>query len=189
VTNKEVNHIIQQFKTGDRTGFGELVAHYTSLVYALALKMADSTEDAEEITQDAFLKAYKGLAHFKGNSKFSTWLYQITYFTAINYLRKKKINTVDLSFDREDIAHENSLKKLEQADREKYLTNAMSFLKPDERAIITLFHLEENTIEEVAAITKLSPSNVKVKVHRTRKKLYGILKVLLKSEINLMREF
>ncbi|WP_027419209.1 RNA polymerase sigma factor [Crocinitomix catalasitica] len=183
----EINNIIERFKAGDESVFEQLVKSHKDLVYALALKMAQTIEDAEEIAQDSFVKAYKGLKNFKGQSKFSTWIYQITYFTAINNLRKHKIETND-SFDNVDQASDDNLfEKIESNDRIKYLNMAMAYLKPNERAIITLYHLDEHSIEEVAEIMKLSVSNVKVKVHRTRKKMYTILSHILQNELNSIR--
>lgn len=171
---------------GQSNDFSILVNEYKNMVYSLCLKMTNSTEDAEEIAQDAFIKAYKGLNSFKGNSKFSTWLYQITYFTAASYLRKHKIKTVS-EYPIDEINHNesnSSIDQLQQKERQEFIDQAMLHLNHEERAVITLFYLDEFSIKEIAAITKLKESNVKVKIHRTKKKLYGILNLLLKNELN-----
>ncbi len=181
MTNDEVQHIITRIKKGDENAFSVLINEYKAMVFALCLKMTRNSEDAEEIAQDVFVKAYAGLRRFKGKSKFSTWLYRITYFTAINFLRKRNLLTLEIKVDVED-ADSSVLTKIEAADRSEYLQKAMSHLKAEERALITLFHLEEQSVQEIMIITKLSASNIKVKLMRTRKKLYSILVVLLKDE-------
>ncbi|MCG8577981.1 MAG: sigma-70 family RNA polymerase sigma factor [Flavobacteriales bacterium] len=180
---ERLEHIKKRLREGDSSCFTPLVNEYKDMVYALALKMCQSAEDAEEVAQDTFVKAYKGFGRFKGDSKLSTWLYQIAYFTAINHLRKKKVETTDV-----DISHvpqdDSVWSQIQEQDRKAYLDRAFELLKPEERAVINLFYLEEHSMDEISKITGLSVSNVKVKVHRSRKKLYGILQLLLKNEIN-----
>lgn len=182
--NQQILHIIDRVKKGDYDAFTHLVDTHKDMVYSLCFKMTMSTEDAEEIAQDAFLKAYQGLYKFKGNSKFSTWLYQITYYTIINFLRKKKMKTGS-DFSEANLKSDASvLEEIQQSERKKYIDQTLEHLNPNERAIITLYYLDEQRIEEIALITKLSEANVKVKLHRTRKKMYGILQKLLKNELN-----
>ncbi|MBN4071213.1 RNA polymerase sigma factor [Crocinitomix catalasitica] len=178
-----VEHIKKRLKEGDTSCFTPLVNEYKDLVYALALKISRSTEDAEEISQDTFIKAFKNLNTFRGDSKLSTWLYQITYFTAINHIRKKKVETTDFEH-LEAEADESIMDQIQKEDRSVFLQEAMGHLKPDERAVINLFYMEENSIEEVAKITRLTKANVKVKLHRSKKKLYGILSQIMKNELN-----
>lgn len=181
---QEVLHIIKRVKNGDKNAFALLVDEYKDMVYSICFKLTRSAEDTEEISQDAFVKAYSSLSKFKGKAKFSTWLYQIAYFTTINFLRKNKIETTT-DFEGEISAGAPSvLTEIHAADRKAYINKAMNYLTVEERALITLFHLEEKTIQEIATITALSVSNVKVKLMRTRKKLYGILTVLLKKELH-----
>ena len=181
---QEVLHIIKRIKKGDKDAFALLIDAHKNMVYSLCLKMTRSAEDAEEIAQDSFIKAYQGIHTFKQKAKFSTWLYQITYFTAINFLRK---NTISTTTDYpEDLieSDETIISSIQQSEREHYINKALSFLEPTERAIITLFYLEEHSIKEISEITTLTESNVKVKIHRTRKKIYSILNKLLKNELN-----
>lgn len=182
--NHEVIHIIQRIREGDADAFRVLVRQYKEMVFALALKMCRNTEDAEEITQDTFVKAFKGIQQFKGKSKFSTWLYQIGYFTAINHIRRKRIETTEIQEFSVAENSQNALDQLELADQKKLIHQALGYLKPDERAVITLFYLEEYSNEEIAQITKMSLANVKVKIHRSRKKLSDIMQTLMKNEVN-----
>ena len=150
------------------------------------MKMAQNIEDAEEIAQDSFVKAFKGLNKFKKRSKFSTWLYQVTYFTAVNHLRKKKLEVDDQFVEIEQHAEDSIPDTLEQQDKKRLIEEGMKHLNPKERAVINLFYLEEMDTKEVAEITKMSVSNVKVSIHRARKKLYTIMNKLLKNELNSM---
>ena len=188
MNKEEVSNIISQIKGGDHNAFAILVEAYKDMVYSLCLKMTNSNENAEEIAQDSFVKAYQSIHKFKGHAKFSTWLYQITYFTCINFLRKNKLTTTsDLSENLTDTDAE-ILDQIQQDERQNYISKALTYLAPQERALITFFYLEERPINEISTITKLSASNVKVKLHRTRKKLYGIMQVLLKNEVNSLVE-
>lgn len=189
VSEEYISHIINRIKSGESDAFSDLVDTYKDFVFALCFKMTQSIEDAEEITQDTFVKVFKNIKTFKGQSKFSTWLYRIAYFTTINFLRKNRVKTVSQTelFETriEPIDEdESALKNISQAERSHYINKALNFLKPQERAVIVLFYLEEHSIEEIATITKLSKSNTKVKIHRTRKKLHEILNHLLKNEIH-----
>ena len=148
--------------------------------------MVKPEEDAEEVAQDAFVKAFKAIKQFKGASKFSTWLYKITYFTAINHLRKNKMLTslIDMSsFENDD---QSALDQLNNEDQQKYIQEALQYLKPVERNLITLHYLDEFSTKEIIEITGLSASNIKVSLMRTRKKLFGILKKMLSEELELI---
>lgn len=109
-------------------------------------------------------------------------MYRITYFTALNHIRKHTIKTKTIEDWDHPQSDSSALAIVHSEDREKVIDLALKRLKPQERAIITLFYLEEQSIEEIAAITKLSISNTKVKIHRTRKKLKSILSEQLKGE-------
>lgn len=182
-----VHTYISEVISGNTASFEHLVDGFKDMVYSVCIKITSEHELAEEVAQDVFIKAYQGLSKFKGDSKFSTWLYQIAYFTALNAVRKKKIEISDLIEVSNHQADENCADHLEAEERKALIQEALTHLKPDERGVITLYYLEELSIEEVSKITRLSISNVKVKVHRTRKKLYGILEQILKKELNTMQ--
>lgn len=170
-----INKVIQ----GETEYFGPLTASYSQEIFLLILKIIRNREDAEELTQDTFLKAFRTLSTFKGECRFSTWLYRIAYNTAISATRKKKqeflyideqtINQVsDTDMDEQ---FENGIREEQLAS----LNEALNHLPPDERGMILLFYREQKTIEEITTVTGLSLSNVKVKLHRIRKKLYLML--------------
>ena len=153
---------------------------YSHQVYSLILKVVRNREDAEELAQDVFVKVFRNLSSFKGDSSFSTWMYRIAYNTAISATRKKKNEFLAIeesiinNVSEEEVA--DALGRNDTTGQMEMLDAALAKLPPDERAIILLFYMKEKTIEEVADITGLTPSNTKVKLHRIRKKLFVILK-------------
>lgn len=180
--------LIQQVIEGNTAAFALLVARYQSLAFHIAYKLLRHRQIAEEATQDAFLKAYRGLAEFHGGAKFSTWLYRIVYTTAISHARRKQLPTTSLSDDNAanypltDDAR-TQFQTLAHHDQKVYLETALATLPPDEALLITLFYQHEHSVEEISQIVGLSKANIKVKLLRTRRKLYTVLHQLLKQEI------
>lgn len=172
-------YYIERINKGDTECFACLVDKYSRQVFTLIVKIVWSREDAEELTQDAFIKVFHSLPSFKGDSAFSTWLYRIAYNTAISQVRKKKYEF--LSIDDDDwnrVSEEAVTAALGNTDNEEQLVlldKALAQLPPNERGLIHLFYFEEKTVEEIASISGLSESNVKTKLHRIRKKLYVLL--------------
>lgn len=175
--------LIKGVQSGNMKAFSQLVDRHKNMVYSLVYKMVKPDEDAEEVAQDSFLKAFKAIKQFKGNSKFSTWLYQITYFTAINHLRKNKMLTSPIDMSSFDNGDKSAVEALNDSDQKRYIDEAMTYLKPVERNLITLFYLDEFSNNEIEEITGLSQSSIKVTLMRTRKKLYGIMKKILDDEL------
>lgn len=184
------SYYINKVKQGDPSAYAFLVDKHKRMAYNVALQLMGNREDAQEVSQDAFLKAYQALDGYKGESKFSTWIYRIIYNTAISRLRKKKlpITSMDDEHVKVDIVGDtqSALKSLKGEERKRYLNEAMNKLENDERVILTLFYLDEKTVDEVSEITGWSPSNVKVKLHRARKRLYSRLQILLKEELKMI---
>jgi RNA polymerase sigma factor (sigma-70 family) len=184
---REDNFYIQKVLNGNLPSYAILVEKHKSLAYTLALRIAKNNEDAEEITQDSFLKAYNSLNTFKKDSKFSTWLYKIIYNTAISRFRKKRIDS--FSMDESGIAdsvHEgdsDGLDILHHQERKIIISKAISRLKEDEGVALTLFYLSENSIKEIVEITGFTISNIKILLHRGRNNLLFEMKKILKDEI------
>lgn len=172
-------YYIERIQAGDTASFACLLDKYSRPVHSLILKVVRNREDAEELAQDVFVKVYRNLSSFKGDSSFSTWIYRIAYNTAISETRKKKqeflaieesvINNVSEEAVAEALGRTDTSVQLNKLD------TALTQLPPDERGIILLFYMKEKTIDDIAEITGLSTSNVKVKLHRIRKKLFVIL--------------
>ena len=185
---KDDNIYLEQIKQGNTNAYAMLINKHKTMAFNVALRVTRNREDAEEVIQDAFLKVYYSLKDFEGKSKFSTWLFRIVYNQAISKIRKKTIdqNTINEeiidNFANDEIS--NGLSYLKAEEQTKYINLALAKLSEEDSAIVTLFYLNESSIEEVSEITGLSEANVKVKLHRSRKKLYEELKLLLNTEVN-----
>ncbi|RPD51984.1 sigma-70 family RNA polymerase sigma factor [Paracnuella aquatica] len=170
------NAIIEQVLKGDRNAFGTLVERYQSFVFTIALRYVKGREDAEELAQDIFVKAYRSLADFKGTSKFSTWLYTITTTTSISFLRKKKLEVHSLDNEKVFAVADNfdggmNANVIEQKSRQNMVNAAIRLLSPDDAQVITLFYKGEQTLEEIAQVMGKEPNAVKVQLHRARTRL------------------
>ena len=151
----------------------------------MALSIVKRREEAEEIVQDAFFKAYRNLRSFEGRSAFSTWLYQIVYHTALSANRIKKQTFVDIDqMERHKSMGQDAQadKSLEDHDKQKLLQKALTLLDEDDAFVVILFYYKELSVDEIQKVTGLTASNIKVKLHRARKQLYQNLSVMLKDE-------
>src|SRR5579871_5184542 len=136
--------IIGRVLKGERQLFSELVTRYQSYVFTLVLRFTDNREDAEEISQDVFVKSYRSLADFRGDAKFSTWLYTIVRTSCITFLRKKKLDTKSLDDERTSLQVESkesgfSANTVEQKSKRAMVNAAIRMLSPDDSQILTLF--------------------------------------------------
>lgn len=170
------NEIISRVLKGEQNAYAELVNRYQAYVFTLVLRMIKSREDAEEVAQDVFIKAYRSLADFRGESKFSTWLYTIANTTSITFLRKKKLDVHSLDnekvfevADSKDSGFRANL--VEQKSRVNMVNEAIALLSPDDAEIITLFYKAEQNLEEISRILRLETNTVKVRLHRARTRL------------------
>lgn len=178
---------IDRVLQGDSNAFAQLIDRYKNMAYTLAIKIVRNHEDAEEVAQDSFIKAYEKLASFKGDSKFSTWLYTIVYRNSITRMRKKKVATSDIdSFvidNHSEGGDSPQLESLKHDEQQKYVREAVNRLPEKDALLITLYYLNENSVEEIEQITGLTQSNIKVRMFRARKKLNESLSFLLKEEV------
>ncbi|MCU4175066.1 RNA polymerase sigma factor [Carboxylicivirga sp. N1Y90] len=185
---KEDIELIKQIKGGDVAAFSQLIESHQNMVYTLAKGIVKNKQDAEEVAQDAFVKAYKSLDKYKGDSAFSTWLYRIVYNTSISKLRQRKPEMKDVD-DKQTDKYEyriadNNKHRLELQERKRLLKLALNQLKEEDAFILTLYYYKELNIEEISKASGLSPSNVKVKLHRGRKQMHEELNKMLKGELN-----
>lgn len=185
VTEQEA---IAQSRKGDHVAFTWIVKEYKHMAYTVAMRVLRHREEAEEVTQDAFVKAYQNLSGYQGGSKFSTWLFSITYRTAISKLRARHATTSDLDNVPETFTASADVNTGELGDRRSALEYALTQLAPEDAAVVSLFYLHEQNVEEIVTATGLSASNVKVKLHRCRKKLFEILNQHLKEEVWTLQE-
>ena len=179
------SYYIERVLTGDVSAYASLVAKHKNLVFSIVLKILNNREDAEEIAQDIFLKVYRSLKTFEKKSKFSTWLYRIAYNTAISKTRKKKLEFVPMeesvvsNYSTDEV--QQNMHLMEENDRQVLLEKALKTLPDEDQLLITLFYKNENSIEDISYITGFTVSNVKVKLHRIRKKLYHEIQELVKK--------
>ena len=184
---KTDEYYIREILKGDSGSFSQLVEKYSHLAFSLSMKLLNQREDAEEAAQDAFIKAYNSLRSFQSSSTFKTWFFRIVYNTSISKLRTRKnvevkIEDVKIS-DSELFSTESAVGQLNTEDRQKYLQAGLERLDPEERALLKMYYYDDFSMEEVSSITGMTVSNVKVKIHRSRKKLLQELKVILKDEV------
>jgi RNA polymerase sigma-70 factor (ECF subfamily) len=179
--------LINRTLNGDMGAFADLVDRYKYMVFTLAMRMVKNREDAEEIAQDCFMKAYQGLKRFKGDAKFSTWLYKIAYYRSLDYVRKsgRKIETtsIDEVYEKHLAEEENAFMRFERSQQSKTIKHALRLLPGDDGILITLFYYEELSLQEVSMIMDLTVNNVKVKLFRARKRLMHLLTDTLEPEI------
>ncbi len=184
---KQDKYYIDRVLRGDVNAYGYLVEQHKGMIYTIALKMLKNAEDAEELAQDTFVKAFRSLKEFKFESKFSTWLYRITYNGAISKLRRSQmeVSNIDDSVlpEEEVLSAYNGINELTKEEQKIYIKEAIQNLKEEDAFIITMYYLKENTIDEISQMTGLTNANVKVKLHRARKRFYIELKLILKDEV------
>ena len=183
----EDSYYIEAVRKGNIQAFSFLVDKYQKLVYTLALKFLKRPEDAEELAQDTFIKAYQKLDTYEGKSKFSTWLYSITYNACISELRKRRIDFKSLEdqrfSDQDELKMHDYYTETKKEDQEKYLNLALGKLPEDDQVLVTLYYYDNQSMEEISMISGLTVSNVKIKIHRARKKMYELLHEMLHEEI------
>lgn len=177
---------IERILAGDTQSFSCLVMKYEKMAYTIAYRILENREEAEEAVQDAFVKAYQALATFRFGSKFSTWFYRIVYHTALSALRRgrsfteyEEAGSLDLTTDELETA--SSI--LERNDRQEIISGILKELPADDSLLLTLYYLEECSVEEIRQITDWTPSNIKTKLFRGRKRFYETLQKKMKSEI------
>jgi RNA polymerase sigma factor (sigma-70 family) len=175
-TGPSDTEIISQVLKGDHNAYAILVERYKSYVFTLTLRFTKNREDAEEVSQDIFVKAYRYLADFKGTAKFSTWLYTIVNTTCITFLRKKRLEVHSLDDERTfEVADSQDsgfqANQVEQKSRQNMVNQAIALLNPDDAEIITLFYKNEQSLEEIGQILGLEANTAKVRLHRARTRL------------------
>jgi RNA polymerase sigma-70 factor (ECF subfamily) len=180
--------IISRVLKGERQLFSAMLERYQNYVFTLVLRFTDSREDAEEISQDIFVKAYRSLADFRGDSKFSTWLYSIVRTTCITFLRKKRLATVSLDNEKTSVQLENresgySANLIEQKSRKSMVNEAIKMLGPDDSQVLTLFYKAEQSLEEIGTILGMETNTVKVKLHRARQRLKDKMEKYFNQEV------
>jgi RNA polymerase sigma-70 factor (ECF subfamily) len=171
--------LVERARTGDQEAFGELVRQYERKIYRLAMNITRNEEDAEDVLQEAFLKAYEHLDRFKGDSKFYTWLVRIAVNEALMKLRQRRgdrtvpldepLDTGEETMAREiAVWGDNPEQQYSKEEMQNILSDAVDSLKPDFRTVFTLRDIEEMSTEETAEILGISIPAVKSRLLRAR---------------------
>lgn len=174
MTHHEEQRLIRKVLEGDAEAFAPLVERYSRPIFALVVGIVGQREEAEELTQDIFLKAYTHLASYGSRSAFSTWLYRIACNTALTAVKRRQRRFALFDFSRAErlpeLSDDGELTELDEA-QEQALRAALDRLEADERALIQLHYYENRPLSECGEILSLTESNTKVRLHRIRKKL------------------
>jgi len=186
MTTIDDQKLIEAILNGDTKAYTQLVNRYKDLVFTLAIRMLKHREEAEEVAQDTFIKVFKSLDKFKGDSKFSTWIYKVTYNTCLDRIKKNKKHFNDVAIDEftfnkiETI--DNALDNLIKEEKNVLIKNCINKLPEDSSALLTLFYFEELSLDEISKIINIEANTVKVKLFRARKKLAVILEQYLQPQ-------
>ena len=180
--------LINKVLAGEKTAYADLMKRHQRFVFTLALRFTKNREDAEEISQDCFVKAYRSLDTFRNTSKFSTWLYSIVYTTAMTFLRKKRLDVQSIDTEAGSLNIENHVSDLNADDVEHkskmvFVNRAIDLLSPDDAAVITLFYQGEQSLQEIGQALGMETNTVKVKLHRARHRLKEKIETILHHEV------
>jgi RNA polymerase sigma factor (sigma-70 family) len=180
-------YYIEQILAGNSNAFSHIVDRHKTRAYNLAFRICGNHEEAEELAQDSFLKAYRSLTGFKMKSSFATWLYRIVYNTTISHVRIKKkgvLSLEDFPADATDfIGNNSSEEEAEKEYRSSIVNFALQKINEDERGLISLFYYDELSTDEISEITGISKSNIKVKLFRARQKMLEIIEKVEKKKM------
>lgn len=170
---------IDKVLEGNANAYSVIVDRHKDRVYNLAFRICCNHEEAEEISQDSFLKAYRALGSFKRKSSFSTWLYRIVYNTAISQVRAKRREVLSLEDFPADAADFIGTGTTEEEAENEYRRSLLNFafqkISDEERSLITLHYYEEMSTEELSEVTGISKSYIKVKLFRARQKMLQVI--------------
>lgn len=180
--------LINKVLGGDKAAYADLMKLHQRFVFTLALRFTKNREDAEEIAQDCFVKAYRSLNTFRNTSKFSTWLYSIVYTTAMTFLRKKRLDVQSLDAEGvlpkvENRVSDLNADEVEHKSKMVFVNKAIDQLLPDDAAVITLFYQGEQSLEEIGQALGMEINTVKVKLHRARHRLKEKIENILHHEV------
>jgi RNA polymerase sigma factor (sigma-70 family) len=186
----EDQYYLDKINNGDPSSYAFLVNKYKDLVYSIAIKILRDTDEAQDIAQDSFIKAYQQIGSFQGKSKFSTWLYTITYRTAVTRLKENKVDTITLGDEIGEIPDHlpGQLDQLQAKQVKQYVKQAIDKLPQIDALLVTLYYINDLPVKEIEEITGLSKPNVKIKLFRARKVLERELKFLMDSEKEIKNE-
>jgi RNA polymerase sigma factor (sigma-70 family) len=178
---------IEQVLEGKINAFSYLVDRHKDKAFNLAFRICGNREEAEEIAQDAFVRAYRSLKGFRMKSSFATWLYRIVYNTSISLVRSRRKGVLSLEEFPADAVDFLSFNKNEDEAANDYRNSLVNFalqkISEEERALIILYYFNDLDTEEISKITGINKSNIKVKLFRARQKMSEIIKKVEKKNV------
>lgn len=167
--------LIARILDGHAEDFGYFLERYSQEAFAIVVRLVPQQEDAEELVQDAFVRAFNRLETFEGRSSFSTWICRIAYTTAVSWLRKRRMKY--LSIDEQPKLTDTEVDEaLDDESCIEELRRAITLLKPDEQTLITLYYYDNRPLNDIAYILDAEPSTLATRLHRIRRKLYLLMK-------------
>ena len=167
--------LIARILDGHAEEFGYVLERYSQEAFAIVVRLVPQQEDAEELVQDAFVRAFNRLETFEGRSSFSTWICRIAYTTAVSWLRKRRIKYLSID-DQPKLTDTEVDEALDDESRIEELRRAISLLKPDEQTLITLYYYDNRPLNDIAYILDAEPNVLATRLHRIRRKLYLLIK-------------
>lgn len=179
MNNRNDTYYLGQVLEGKINAFSYLVDRHKDKAYNLAFRICGNREEAEEIAQDAFIKAYRSLSNFRSKSSFSTWLFRIVYNTSISLVRSRKKRVLAIEEFPADAVDFLGINRNEEEAAEDYRNSLVNFalqkISEDDRGLITLYYYDDLDTEEISKITGISKSGIKVRLFRARKKMADII--------------
>ena len=172
LTMLDEKDLVQKILDGDMRSFDTFVKRYENLVYHVVYRLVSEKQDAEDISQDVFIKIFRNIKQFRFQSKLSTWVARIAYLTAINYLKKYRRITVTAHPEQIEDLHvteDGPEEKMQQKDSAAYISRLIEKMPIPYRTVITLYHMDEFSYREIQEITGISEGMVKINLFRARK--------------------
>ena len=166
--------LIAQILDGHAEDFGYFLERYGEEVFAIVSRLVPQQEDAEELVQDAFVRAFNRLETFVGRSSFSTWVCRIAYTTAVSWLRKQRIKYLSID-DNPHLTDTEVDEGLDDETRIDDLRRAITQLKPDEQTLLQLYYYDNRPLADIAYILDVEAGTIATRLHRIRRKLYLLM--------------
>lgn len=179
---EEEKQLIKKVLKGDTASFGYFVSTYQDMALTVAYRICKNRQDAEDIVQESFVRAFHNLHTFRFTSKFSTWFYRIVYNTAISEMQTSFFKTEFTEYEQMNgqtlYSDMDAVASIENVERSEIINEVLDKMPTEESLIITLFYLEENSIKDVAQMLSITESNVKVRLHRGRKRFADLVSTI-----------
>ena len=169
------SQLIARILDGHAEDFGYFLERYSQEAFAIVVRLVPQQEDAEELVQDAFVRAFNRLDTFEGRSSFSTWICRIAYTTAVSWLRKRRMKYLSID-DQPELSDTEVDEAFDDESRIEDLRRAISLLKPDEQTLVTLYYYDSRPLNDIAYILDVEPNTLATRLHRIRRKLYLLMK-------------